>query len=61
MTNAPQLHMLVFNRPFEVVSDANDTVIGVVHLQDKHPIVFESGKLSEAELNCIVTKRSSLE
>ena len=52
--------MPVFNRPFEVVSDASDTAIGAVLLQDKHPIVFESRKLSKAELNCTITEKELL-
>ena len=52
--------MLVFNKPFEVVSNANDTVIGVVLLQNKHPIAFESKKLSKAKLNYTIIEKELL-
>ena len=52
--------MPVFNKPFEVVLDASDMAIGVVLLQDKHPIAFESKKLSKAELNYTVIEKELL-
>ena len=52
--------MLVFNRPFEVLSDASDMAIGAVLLQDKHPIAFESRTLSKAELNYTVIGKELL-
>ena len=60
LTNAPLLRMPVFNKSFEIVSDTSDTAIGVVLLQDKHPIAFESRKLSKVELNSTVTEKELL-
>ena len=59
-TNSPLLCMPLFNRPFEVVSDASDTAFGAVLLQDKHPIAFESKKLSTAEINDEITEKELL-
>ena len=60
LTNAPLLRMPVFNRPFEVVSNASGTAIGAVLLQDKHPIAFESRKFNEADLNHTITEKELL-
>ena len=45
------IRMPDFSWPFEVVADASTTALGVVLLQDGHPIVFESRKFKPTELN----------
>ncbi|KAL0320233.1 UNVERIFIED_CONTAM: Retrovirus-related Pol polyprotein from transposon opus [Sesamum radiatum] len=39
-----------FDRPFEVQIDASDRALGVVLVQDKHLVAFESRKLKDTEI-----------
>lgn len=46
MTSAPVLNFLDFSKQFEVETDACNTGIGAVLIQEKHPISFYSSKIS---------------
>ncbi|XP_042031572.1 uncharacterized protein LOC121778308 [Salvia splendens] len=45
MTSAPVLSLPVFDKQFCIETDASDTGIGAVLIQDKHPITYFSKKL----------------
>ena len=49
MMKDPVLTLLDIEKPFEVQTDASDFAIGGLLLQGRHPIAFESRKLSETE------------
>lgn len=50
MTTAPILHIVNPSEPFVVDTDASDYAIGAALHQNGRPIVFESKKLSNAEM-----------
>ena len=49
MTSTPVLAALDFMMTFILECDASGTCLGVVLMQDKHPIAFESQKLKPSE------------
>ena len=46
MTSYPMLALTNFRKPFELHCDASREGIGVVILQEKHPITYERRKLT---------------
>jgi hypothetical protein len=60
LIEAPLLHTLDERLLYEVVTDASDSGLGVVLLQEGHPVTFESRKLNLAELNYNVTEKEML-
>ncbi|KAK4381990.1 Transposon Ty3-I Gag-Pol polyprotein [Sesamum angolense] len=50
ISSQPVLKLPQFDKPFEVQVNASDRALGGVLVQDKHPVVFESRKLKDAEL-----------
>ena len=50
MCTKPVLAMLNFSKPFTIESDACGNVLGVVLLQDEHPIAFTIKALSSNNL-----------
>ncbi|XP_057976012.1 uncharacterized protein LOC131163441 [Malania oleifera] len=51
LCSAPLLHLLDFTKNVETERDAPGICIGVVFMQDKHPIAYFSEKLNGATLN----------
>ncbi|MCO5551859.1 hypothetical protein L7F22_005364 [Adiantum nelumboides] len=51
VTTAPRLHIVDLSKPFVVETDASDYAIGAALYQDGRPVVFESKKLSDAEMH----------
>ena len=49
MSSCPVLAVPDFTQPFELQCDASGEGIGVVLMKKKHPIAFESKKLSKIE------------
>ena len=49
MTTCPVLTLPNFTKPFELQFDTSREGVGVVLMQDKHPIAYESRKLRELE------------
>lgn len=49
MSSCPVLAILDFTLPFELQCDASGEGIGAVLTQRRHPIAFESRKLTEIE------------
>ena len=45
MTSCPVLALPDFSKPFELHCDASSKGFGVVLIQDKHPISYESRKV----------------
>ena len=45
MTTCPVLGLVDFTKPFELQYDASREGVGVVLMQDKNPIAYESRKL----------------
>ena len=60
LTTAPLLKMPDPNRPFEVIADASQIVVGVVLMQDNHPVCYASRKFIPTELNYNVIDREAL-
>lgn len=62
LMKAPVLRLPDVSLPYKIkiVSDASDTGIGAVLLQDGQPIAYESRKLIPAEMNYSVTERELL-
>ena len=49
LTTAPVLRLPDFNKLFDVATDASNTGIGTVLLQDTHPVSYFSEKLNDAK------------
>jgi hypothetical protein len=49
-----------FEKTFKVHTDASDRAIGGVLVQEGHPIVFESQKLSDAEQNYLTYEKKMM-
>ena len=49
LTSAPILRLPDFNKLFDVATDASGTGIGIVLLQDTHPVSYFSEKLNDAK------------
>lgn len=49
MTSCPVLALPDFSKPFELHYDASSEGVGVVLMQYKHPVVYESRKLTGPE------------
>jgi hypothetical protein len=49
MNPCPVLALPDFSQPFVLKCDASEEAIGVVSMQNKHPIAFKSRKLGEIE------------
>ena len=47
-------------KEYEVVTDASDTALGAVLLQEGHPIAYASKKMIPAELNYSTTEQELL-
>jgi hypothetical protein len=62
LLTAPVLSMPDFDRPYEleVWTDASNTAVGAVLMQNGHPIAYESRKFSSAERNYNTTDREML-
>lgn len=45
LTSTPVLWLPLFDRPFEIQTDASSTSIGVILLQDQHPLAYFSKAL----------------
>ena len=64
LVSAPIISALNLTRPFEIMYDASDYVIGAVlgHRIDnkQHMIYFANRTLNEAQLNCITTEKEFL-
>jgi hypothetical protein len=50
MNTCPVLSLLDFSQPYILVCDASGLGIGVVLMQNRHPIAYESRKLRGPEL-----------
>ncbi|MCO5599087.1 hypothetical protein L7F22_053187 [Adiantum nelumboides] len=59
MTTAPMLHIVHPSKPFVVETNASDYALGAALYQDRHPVAFESKKLSDAEM-CYPTYEKEL-
>lgn len=57
ISREPVLALPDFGQPFEVHTDASDFAIGGVLMQARHPIAFESRKLSETERRYTVQEK----
>ena len=62
LVNAPVMAVPDFDKPYEleVWTDASDSAVGAVLMQDGHPIAYESRKFSSAERNYHTTDRELL-
>lgn len=49
MSTCPVLALLDFTQPFILECDTSEEGIGAVLMQDRHPIAYESRKLTSAE------------
>ena len=49
MSTCPVLPLLDFSHPFVLECDASGNGIGIVLMQDMHPIAYESQKLKDSE------------
>ena len=52
VSNELVLHLLDFELPFKVHTDAFGKAIGGMLVQEKHPVAYESRKLNDAEQKC---------
>ena len=62
LINAPVLAIPDFDKPYEleVWTDASDSAVGAVLMQNGHPVAYESRKFSSAERNYHTTDRELL-
>ena len=60
MSSCPVLALLNFTSPFVLECDASGIGIGVVLMQNNHPITFESRKLKEHEQHYLIYDKEIL-
>ena len=60
LTVAPVLALPVWDKKFQLYTDASDYAIGAVLLQDSHPVAYESRKLNPAETRYSTRERETL-
>jgi hypothetical protein len=57
LMSAPVLGLLDFNKPFQLQTDASDSGVGAVLMQESHPLAFVSKSLGPHQriINLLVT------